>query len=86
MIYIDRSLTTVAIGGFTRPFPNSLPNELFVIQFEVFSASLFWMLGVADITGIMLLSTLAVTPGIPYSLDLKELPVIITKVIWPLMP
>merc|ERR1711965_959082 len=54
MLYIARSLTTVATGGFPPPFPHSLPNELFVFQFEVFRASLFWMLGVAAIAGIML--------------------------------
>ena len=36
MLYIARSLTTVATGGFPPPFPHSLPNELFVFQFEVF--------------------------------------------------
>ena len=54
MLYIARSLTTVATGGFPPPFPHSLHNELFVFQFEVFRASLFWMLGVAAIAGIML--------------------------------
>ncbi len=54
MLYIARSLTTVATGGFPPPFPHELPNELFVFQFEVFRASLFWMLGVAAIAGIML--------------------------------
>ena len=54
MLYIARSLTTVATGGFPPPFPHELPNELFVFQFEVFRASLFWMLGVAVVLGILL--------------------------------
>ncbi len=54
MLYIARSLTTVATGGFPPPFPHELPNELFVYQFELFRASLYWSLLVAVILGIML--------------------------------
>ena len=54
MLYIARSLTTVATGGFPPPFPHELPNELFVYQFELFRASLYWSLLVAVVLGIML--------------------------------
>ena len=54
MLYIARSLTTVATAGFPPPFPHELPNELFVYQFELFRASLYWSLLVAVILGIML--------------------------------
>ena len=54
MLYIARSLTTVATGGFPPPFPHELPNELFVYQFELFRASLYWSLMVAVVLGIML--------------------------------
>ena len=54
MLYIARSLTTVATGGFPPPFPHELPNELFVYQFELFRASLYWSLLVAVILGILL--------------------------------
>ena len=54
MLYIARSLTTVATAGFPPPFPHELPNELFVYQFELFRASLYWSLLVAIILGIML--------------------------------
>ena len=54
MLYIARSLTTVATGGFPPPFPHELPNELFVYQFELFRASLYWSLLVAIVLGIML--------------------------------
>ena len=54
MLYIARSLTTVATGGFPPSFPHILPNELFVFQFELFRASLYWALLVAVILGIML--------------------------------
>ena len=54
MLYIARSLTTVATGGFPPPFPHELPNELFVYQFDLFRASLYWSLLVAVILGIML--------------------------------
>ena len=54
MLYIARSLTTVATGGFPPPFPHELPNELFVYQFELFRASLYWALLVAIVLGIML--------------------------------
>ena len=54
MLYIARSLTTVATAGFPPPFPHELPNELFVYQFELFRASLYWALLVAVILGIML--------------------------------
>ena len=40
MLYIARSLTTVATAGFPPPFPHELPNEMFVYQFELFRASL----------------------------------------------
>ena len=53
MLYIARSLTTVATGGFPPPFPHELPNELFVYQFELFRASLYWALLVAIVLGIM---------------------------------
>ena len=54
MLYIARSLTTVATAGFPPPFPHELPNEMFVYQFELFRASLYWSLLVAVILGIML--------------------------------
>ena len=54
MLYIARSLTTVATGGFPPPFPHELPNELFVYQFDLFRASLYWSLLVAVVLGIML--------------------------------
>ena len=54
MLYIARSLTTVATGGFPPPFPHELPNEMFVYQFELFRASLYWSLLVAIILGILL--------------------------------
>ena len=54
MLYIARSLTTVATAGFPPPFPHELPNEMFVYQFELFRASLYWSLLVAIILGIML--------------------------------
>ena len=54
MLYIARSLTTVATGGFPPPFPHELPNEMFVYQFELFRASLYWSLLVAVILGILL--------------------------------
>ena len=54
MLYIARSLTTVATAGFPPPFPHELPNELFVYQFELFRASLYWSLLVAVILGILL--------------------------------
>ena len=54
MLYIARSLTTVATAGFPPPFPHELPNELFVYQFELFRASLYWSLLVAIILGILL--------------------------------
>jgi ribose/xylose/arabinose/galactoside ABC-type transport system permease subunit len=54
MLYIARSLTTVATAGFPPPFPHILPNELFVYQFELFRASLYWALLVAVILGVML--------------------------------
>ncbi len=54
MLYIARSLTTVATAGFPPPFPHELPNEMFVYQFELFRASLYWSLLVAIILGILL--------------------------------
>ena len=54
MLYIARSLTTVATAGFPPPFPHELPNEMFVYQFELFRASLYWSLLVAVILGILL--------------------------------
>ncbi len=54
MLYIARSLTTVATAGFPPPFPHELPNEMFVYQFELFRASLYWSLVVAIILGILL--------------------------------
>ena len=54
MLYIARSLTTVATAGFPPPFPHELPNELFVYQFDLFRASLYWSLLVAVVLGIML--------------------------------
>ena len=54
MLYIARSLTTVATAGFPQPFPHELPNELFVYQFDLFRASLYWSLLVAVVLGIML--------------------------------
>ena len=54
MLYIARSLTTVATAGFPPPFPHELPNEMFVHQFELFRASLYWSLLVAIILGILL--------------------------------
>ena len=54
MLYIERSLTTVATAGFPPPFPHELPNEMFVYQFELFRASLYWSLLVAIILGILL--------------------------------
>ena len=53
MLYIARSLTTVATAGFPPPFPHELPNELFVYQFELFRASLYWALLVAVILGVL---------------------------------
>ena len=38
MLYIARSLTTVATGGFPPSFPHILPNELFVFQFELLNS------------------------------------------------
>ena len=35
MLYIARSLTTVATAGFPPPFPHELPNELFVYQLHL---------------------------------------------------
>ena len=54
MLYIARSLTTVATAGFPPPFPHELPNQMFVYQFELFRASLYWSLLVAVILGILL--------------------------------
>ena len=54
MLYIARSLTTVATAGYPPPFPHELPNEMFVYQFELFRASLYWSLLVAVILGILL--------------------------------
>ena len=54
MLYIARSLTTDATAGFPPPFPHVLPNEMFVYQFELFRASLYWSLLVAVILGILL--------------------------------
>ena len=54
MLYIARSLTTVATAGFPPPFPHELPNEMFVYQFDLFRASLYWSLLVAVVLGIML--------------------------------
>ncbi|MDP7334527.1 MAG: ABC transporter permease [SAR324 cluster bacterium] len=54
MLYIARSLTTVATGGFPPSFPHILPNELFVFQFELFRASLYWALFVALLAFIIL--------------------------------